>query len=68
MNKLLTYEEYKRECFKNKYSKQNYENGKDSEERMKKAYEAYVFRYNALKQVEEYEKNIRDKESNSTQK
>lgn len=68
MNKLLTYEEYKKEALKNKYSKQNYENGKDSEKRMKKAYEAYVFRYNALKQVEEYEKDIRNKESNSTQK
>lgn len=63
MNKLYSYEEFKKECLKNKYSKASYEANKieNSEKRMKKSYKAYVFRYNAIKKVKEYENKIREK-------
>lgn len=63
MDKLYSYDEFKKECLKNKYSKANYEakDIKDSEKQMKNSYEAYVFRYNAIKKVKEYENEIREK-------
>lgn len=61
MNKLLTFEEYKAECLKNPFTQECYKNDLNYEERMKKAYDTYVFRFNALKKSKEYEKNIREK-------
>lgn len=63
MDRLYTYDEYKAECLKNKYSKENYDSRQkvEAEKHMKKAYESYVFRYNALKQAKEYENEIREK-------
>lgn len=61
MNKLLTFEEYKTECLKNPITQECYKNDSNYEERMKRAYDAYVFRFNALKKSKEYEKNIREK-------
>lgn len=63
MDKLYSYDEFKKECLKNKYSKASYEINdiKVSEKRMKKSYEAYVFRYNTIKKVKEYENKIREK-------
>lgn len=61
MNKLLTFEEYKEECLKNPNTQKCYKNDLNYEERMKRAYESYKFRFNAIQEVKEYEKEIREK-------
>ncbi len=66
MNKLYSYDEFKQECLKNKYSKANYESNDTevSEEHMKRSYEAYVFRFNAIKKAVNYEEAIKKKYEN----
>ena len=54
MNELYSYEEYKKECLKNVYTRNCYKNDNNYESRMKKSYERYVFRYNALQKAKEY--------------
>lgn len=61
MNELYSYEEYKKECLKNVYTRNCYKNDNNYESRMKKSYERYVFRYNALQKAKEYENEINEK-------
>lgn len=59
MMKLYSYEEYKTERLKNPITQKCYKNDSNYEEHMKRAYDAYVFRFYAVKKAKEYENLIK---------